>query len=239
MIQSETTTKGIVLAAFPQGEYGKRIVILSDIFGKITVFASGAAKQTSKVIGAVRPMTAAEFTLAEGRGARSIHGVSVMDSFDGISTDPDTAFYGMYFLELADYFGTEGMAEEDAKRMLNLLFLALSALRKKELSPDLLRRMFELRMLVHEGLYTETAGTAGAAAEALWHYCIAAPLSKLFDRETMAACLTAAVAGSISIPFEKVLKFPGTEVSAEFADCVKHLMNREVPAKFRAASLLS
>lgn len=217
MIQTETTVKGIVLGAFPQGEYGKRIVILSDTLGKITVFASGAAKQTSKIIGAVRPMTAAEFTLGEGRGAKSIHGISVMDAFDEISTDPETAFYGMYFLELADYFGAEGMAEEDAKQMLNLLFLALTALRKKELSPETIRRMFELRMLVHEGLYTETSGTDNASAEALWKYTLASPLSRLFDAETVRPVLS----------------------SAEFSDAVKHLMNREVPVKFRAASLLN
>lgn len=214
---SELTVKGIVLACVPQGEYGKRIVILSDTLGKITVFASGAAKQTSKIIGAVRPMTAAEFTLGEGRGAKSIHGISVMDAFDEISTDPETAFYGMYFLELADYFGAEGMAEEDAKQMLNLLFLALTALRKKELSPETIRRMFELRMLVHEGLYTEASGTDDASAEALWKYTLVSPLSRLFDAETVRSVL----------------------FSAEFSDAVKHLMNREVPVKFRAASLLS
>ena len=213
----DITTKGIVLACVPQGEYGKRIVILSDTLGKITVFASGAAKQTSKIIGAVRPMTAAEFTLGEGRGAKSIHGISVMDAFDEISTDPETAFYGMYFLELADYFGTEGMAEEDAKQMLNLLFLALTALRKKELSPETIRRMFELRMLVHEGLYTEASGTDDASAEALWKYTLASPLSRLFDAETVRPVLS----------------------SAEFSDAVKHLMNREVPVKFRTASLLN
>ena len=216
-MNSEILVKGIVLACVPQGEYGKRIVILSDTLGKITVFASGAAKQTSKIIGAVRPMTAAEFTLGEGRGAKSIHGVSVMDAFDEISMDPETAFYGMYFLELADYFGTEGMAEEDAKQMLNLLFLALAALRKKELSPETIRRMFELRMLVHEGLYTEDSGTDDASAEALWRYTLASPLSGLFDAETVRPVLS----------------------SAEFSDAVKHLMNREVPVKFRAASLLS
>lgn len=216
-MNSEILVKGIVLACVPQGEYGKRIVILSDTLGKITVFASGAAKQTSKIIGAVRPMTAAEFTLGEGRGAKSIHGISVMDAFDEISTDPETAFYGMYFLELADYFGTEGMAEEDAKQMLNLLFLALTALRKKELSPETIRRMFELRMLVHEGLYTEASGTDDASAEALWKYTLDSPLSRLFDAETVRPVLS----------------------STEFSDAVKHLMNREVPVKFRAASLLS
>lgn len=216
-MNSEILVKGIVIACVPQGEYGKRIVILSDTLGKITVFASGAAKQTSKIIGAVRPMTAAEFTLGEGRGAKSIHGISVMDAFDEISTDPETAFYGMYFLELADYFGTEGMAEEDAKQMLNLLFLALTALRKKELSPETIRRMFELRMLVHEGLYTEASGTDDASAEALWKYTLASPLSRLFDAETVRPVLS----------------------SAEFSDAVKHLMNREVPVKFRTASLLS
>ena len=40
----ELTVKGIILATAPQGEYGRRINLLTDRLGRITVFASGAAK---------------------------------------------------------------------------------------------------------------------------------------------------------------------------------------------------
>ena len=220
---SDITVKGIVLACFPQGEYGKRIVILTDTLGKITVFASGAAKQNSRIIGAVRPMTAAEFTLGEGRGAKSIHGIRVIDSFDEISMDPDTVFYGMYVLELADYFGAEGMAEEDARRMLNLMFVTLSALRKKELPLPLLRRIFELRMLVQEGLYTESPAAGSDDVYRLWQRTIVSPLSGLYDFGGKEADRQEAVP---------------EEISASFRENVEQLMKQQVPVRLKTAALL-
>ena len=61
-----------------------------------------------------------------------------MDAFSEIPMDPDVSMYGFYVLELADYFSAEGMPEEEAKALLNLSFMTLSALRKKELSPWLI-----------------------------------------------------------------------------------------------------
>ena len=214
---SDITVKGIVLACFPQGEYGKRIVLLSDALGKITVFASGAAKQTSKIIGSVRPMTAAEFTLGEGRGAKSIHGISVIESFSDIASDPEAVFYGMYFLELADYFGTEGMAADDARKMLNLMFVAFTALKDKRLPLPLIRKIFELRMLVQEGLYTEEPSVKDDTSFRLWRHAVTSSLTKLFDP-----------ASSMASP----------EESEAFSESVSFLLRSEVPAKFKSAALL-
>ena len=60
----EITVKGIVLSVSPQSEYNKRVMLITDRLGKICVFAQGSAKQNSKLIGKLRPMTAASLIAA-------------------------------------------------------------------------------------------------------------------------------------------------------------------------------
>lgn len=183
MVKGEETVKGIILSSFPQGEYGKRLTVLTDKYGKITVFAAGAAKQSSKLIGSVRPFTCGEFTILEGKNARNLHGIKVISSFDEISTDPETAFYGSYILEAAGWFAREGMTEQDSRNMLNLMYTALRALSAHELPAVLIRRIFELRLLVHEGTYTSEPSDVTEESLRQWLYVIRCPLSALFSGE--------------------------------------------------------
>lgn len=184
----ELSVKGIILDARPQGEYDRKLTMLTDKLGKVTVFAQGAAKTGSKLSGSARPFTAAEFLLAKGKNAFNLHGASVMDAFSEIPMDPDVSLYGFYVLELADYFSAEGMPEEEAKALLNLSFMTLSALRKKELSPWLISAICELRLMKLEGEYTELPGHYGNTADReltakLWKYILNAPLTRLYKKE--------------------------------------------------------
>ena len=99
MSKDEQEVKGIIISTAPQGEYGRRVRLLTDKLGKITAFAGGAAKVNSKLIGTLRPMTSAKFRLSEGRGAYNIHGTEVMDAFDDLAFDFETSVYAMYVLE--------------------------------------------------------------------------------------------------------------------------------------------
>lgn len=216
----ELSVKGIILDARPQGEYGRRLTMLTDKLGKVTVFAQGAAKIGSKLSGAARPFTAAEFLLAKGKNAFNLHGASVMDAFSEIPMDPDVSMYGFYVLEIADYFSAEGMPEEEAKALLNLSFMTLSALRKKELSPWLISAICELRLMKLEGEYTELPGYYGNASDReltdkLWKYILNAPLTRLYKKEV----------------------FEGKDVSDLVKSCTG-LFSGQVPHTFRSMRIL-
>lgn len=229
MKQEEITVKGIIFEVHPQGEYGKRISLLSDQLGKITVFAAGAAKQNSHIIGACRPFVCGEFILAAGKNARNLHGVKVMESFDAISSDPDTVFTGTYLLEFASYFTEEGMPPEDAKTVLNLLFVTLKALQDRAMGQsgiptELIRRIFELRMLRQEGIYTELPAEGGEICRMLWDYTLRSGLTGLYQPDTWDRILTAD--GGLS------------EEAENYLYSVKHLRNTQVEHRFKSEELL-
>ncbi len=246
----EIITKGMILGAVPQGEYGRRLTLLADSLGKITVFASGAAKAGSKLIGKVRPFTAASFTLSKGRGAYNIHGVEIIDSFEEIPLDPDAAIFGFYVLELAEYFSAEGMAESEARELLNLSFMALTALREKRTSPSLTVRLLELRLLKLCGEYTQLPPLKYDKAQEQ-----AGDMRKQKAKNTDTAktpdeteIIEKAGADSVAVQWRDVLAAPISKVFAaetltgkdttKLEKNIEYLFKKQISHKFRSAKML-
>ena len=90
----------------------------------------------------------------------------------------EKACYAAYFLELAELVAQENL---EAPQMVELLYLSLKALLHKGLKNDLVRRIFELRMLMLEGEYTEEPPLpSGKSVQEAWHHVLAAPLGRLY-----------------------------------------------------------
>lgn len=158
------TAVGMVISGTPISEYDKRLVILTKEFGKITAFARGARKPTSQYLGGSQPMAFGEFTLYRGRNAYTVTGMKISDYFSNSMSDIDSMYLGMYFLELADYYGREGI---EARDTLELLYLSMKALSKGKIPNRLVRCIYELKTLVLNGEYPNvfSCGNCGSKEE--------------------------------------------------------------------------
>ena len=141
---------GMVLEVSSCGEADRRLVLLTRERGKITVFARGAKRPKSPLMGVSRTFAFGTFRLFEGRDAYSLEGAQISNYFEEIAQDMEAACYGSYFLELADYYGRENL---DGSQLLKLLYQSLRALLKPAIPNRLVRRIMELRAMVINGEY--------------------------------------------------------------------------------------
>ncbi|MCH4040125.1 MAG: DNA repair protein RecO [Lachnospiraceae bacterium] len=171
---------GVVLLAQPVGEYDRRVVILTRERGKITAFAHGARRPKSPLIAVTTPFVFARFSLFEGRDAYTLATASAAEYFQDLVKMQPGSFYGFYFLELAMYFGQEG---DEAEEMVNLVFVALKALERNAMKPELIRRVYELRMLRINGVAEIPESEKGLGEGAFYavRYAAYAPLPRLFS----------------------------------------------------------
>lgn len=172
------TFTGMVLKASPVGEYDRRLVILTRERGKITAFARGAKRPGSPLMAASQPFVFANFYLYEGKDAYRLARAEAKNYFTDIARDMETACYGFYFLEFADYYSRENL---DGSELLLLLYQSMRALLKPSLPNSLVQLVFELRAMAANGEYTaKPPRPAGDSAVYAWEYIIAAPLESLY-----------------------------------------------------------
>lgn len=143
---------GMVIKTSDVSEYDKRLVILTKERGKIVAFARGARRPKSMYIAGTRLFAFGQFALYEGRDAYSVSKIDIENYFTEIAEGMEEMCYGCYFLELADYFTRENI---DGTDTLKLLYQTLRALLKKNIPNELIRFIFELKLLVINGMYPQ------------------------------------------------------------------------------------
>lgn len=146
------TVSGMVLSAMPVGEYDRRIVLLTVQRGRLSAFVRGARKQNSTLLAASRPFAMGEFTLFEGRDSYTVQSAAIKEYFEILSHDVVGMAYGCYFMEVAGFYSEENA---DGKELLNLLYFSLKALEKPAIPNELVRLIFEYRVLAAEGEYPQ------------------------------------------------------------------------------------
>ena len=99
---------------------------------------------------------------------RDRYGAEIENYFDGLEKDVESACYASYFTEFADYYGREGIRGTE---MLKLLYQSFRALLKQSLPNRLVQRIFELKIMVINGEYTEQPQTeVSDSARYAWEY---------------------------------------------------------------------
>jgi DNA repair protein RecO (recombination protein O) len=178
-MKEEFTFHGVVLETASSRDFDKRLTILTRERGKITVWASGAKKPGNPLMAATRNFVFGAFSVSEGKAGYNLRSVRVTEYFEDIAGDLNNACYGAYILELAAYMGQENL---EAEEMVNLIYLSLKAILKDTIPDELVRRVFELRMLFLNGEYTELPPMpASEACNYTWKYVLETSVEKLYS----------------------------------------------------------
>lgn len=147
-MKEELVVTGIVLYTTLVKEYDKRLVILTKERGKITVFANGARRPSSMLRAASQSFVMGKFTVSPRSDSYNLVKVEVDEYFQEIPMDMEKMCYASYLCELMSYYTREG---DFCTNNLNLLYFALKALVKGDMSNKLIKLVYEIRLMDIEG----------------------------------------------------------------------------------------
>lgn len=140
-------TKGIVLKETNFEESSKILTVLTSDFGKIQVLSKNCRRLLSVLSACSQPLMFCEFVIRKTKDIYSISSASVIESFFELSQDVNLAIYSGYLIELVDSFLEFEQKNEDVLRLLlNSLYLL-----KKGKDPEVVSRIFEIKILVYTG----------------------------------------------------------------------------------------
>ena len=138
----------MVIKESPIGEFDRRVTLLTKERGKISAFAHGARKPNSRFIASTNLFAFGDFLMYEGRSSYNLADTQINNYFEAMRGDYDAAVYGMYFLEVIDYYTRENNYESD---FLKFIYQSLKALLNANLDNRLVRSVFEIKAMVTEG----------------------------------------------------------------------------------------
>ena len=141
----EYNTFGIVIRETLQGENDKLLTILTAEHGKITAYAKGVKKISSKNAPACQLFVYSEYEMLSKGGRLSVKTAVSKDLFYDMRADMTRYSLACYFAEILNHICMENNDESEPLRLfLNCLY-ALSY--KKEIPVSLIKSVFELKLM--------------------------------------------------------------------------------------------
>lgn len=170
---------GMVLKSIPVGEYDRAVTILTTEKGKISAFARNVRKQNNRFMAAVSPFCFGKFRLYAGRNSYTMAEAEISNYFEELRGDLEGACYGMYFLEIADYYTREN---NDDAEMLKLLYQSLRALLHKNLDNRLVRCVYECKAMAVNGEFPGVPADRDLAESTVYtlEFIASTPVGKLY-----------------------------------------------------------
>lgn len=157
------SVSGMVLKAYDHAEYDRRIILLTRQIGRITVFARGVRRQGSKHMAATEPFVYGEFRLFEGKSAYNLAGADIKNYFEGLRLDMESMCYASFFADVADHTTKEN---NDEAQILRLLYRSMQGLLSPGLSDRFVSTVFQLKLLMENGVFDVSSAKESAKASA-------------------------------------------------------------------------
>ena len=204
---------GMILKSEPIGEYDRRVVILTKERGKLSAFVRGARRPGNRFMASTNPFCFGTFKLYPGRNAYTLQEIHIDNFFEELRNDFVGAYIGIYFMEIADYYGREN---NDDKELLKLLYQALRALIHPAYDNRLVRAIYEIKAIAVNG---EFPGIFP-------------------DIEADSTCAYA-ISYIVMSPIEKLFRFSVTEeVLMQLTDCATRYCNKCMDKKFKSLEII-
>lgn len=137
-------TKGIVIREVKTGESDKIITVFSKNEGKINCHAKAARRTKSSLIAGTQLLCYSDLVLFKGKEMYSLNSCDVIESFYQIRNDVIKLTYAAHLIDIINDAVQEG---QPSSRLLRLFLNTLHMLAYREKSPELLIRIFEIRLL--------------------------------------------------------------------------------------------
>ena len=156
-----TTLKGLVLKETDSGESSKSICVLTAEMGVIYIYVRGGRK-SSKTTSATQSFSYSELCFEEKKNAkgqvnRYLNSSEPVKLFYNIRLDAAKVALASYFSELLIYSGTEG---QNCAEVMRLALNTLYFLDEDKMETDLLKCVFEFRLLCELGMRPKLVGCA-------------------------------------------------------------------------------
>jgi DNA repair protein RecO (recombination protein O) len=134
------------------GEADRIIAFHTEDFGNVRAVARGVRKVKSRLCGRLEILTFGSLVFYErpGKDLHVVNSFDVIESFQTLREDLMKMAYCSYLAELVQHVGSQGESESDSD-MFALLLVVMSMMKDAD-DPEVLARVFEIRLLTSAGL---------------------------------------------------------------------------------------
>ena len=148
---------GLVIREAFSGESDKVLTVLTAEFGKISVFARGVRKLTSKYLTATQLFSYSSFVMKKSETMYFMQEAEYLEGFFGIRRDVVALSLATYFAEVVSDVSTEERGEGE---ILSLILNCLYMLCEKKKADGTVKAVFELRLASLLGFTPNLVGCA-------------------------------------------------------------------------------
>ena len=152
---SYVKTRGIVVREVKAGDCDKILTIVTEDLGKISVSARGVRRNRNRYSAGTQVFSYCDWVLYKGKNTYILNTCDIISSFYEIREDMTLLTYAAHMLHLINYITYEN---QPAKEPLKVLMYALNSLLNKDRTPDLIIRVYALKMVQLMGFEPHVLG---------------------------------------------------------------------------------